>query len=197
VMEAWCSMSPEAQSLKVFICYSGEHTAFVAAVVAHLKRHMDEIFFAPEHTHEEGSFQERIEDAINQASDIIIFQGKRAPEPGTPWKPDPDSNRSHGQKYETDKVKRMRQQGGGPRPHSAYLEMDGRDELVVSCRKEGGIAPETEVFVACLDAGEAERCARQLIERTFGKQWVSWDDLPTDSHLFDYEKDIIEFYAYL
>lgn len=173
-------MNPHHQEVmpaKAFLCHSSKDSVFVTEVAKHLERNLEGIYYYEEYQRSDQSFVTTINNALRDCNVMVVFVGNSPPS-----------------KYQLDEV------------HSAYgLQQEGTTEnrhlFVVMLPGQNEIPPQLTMLrnyprikVKEPTCGEAYRVAKEIVNDHLRRSWHSHDDLPLNPHLFDYEKDIIEYF---
>ncbi len=160
-------------ALKAFICHTSADSEFVVEVAKHIERNLDGIFYYEEYQRCDESFVITMNRALDECNVMIIFVGKRL---------------SSYQKDEISTAYRIHQKN--PR-HFFLVLLDNQDDLPPEINILGAYP---QIRVPRLNNAEAYEVAKKIVNDYLNLPWHSDDDLPLNPHLFDYEKDVIEYF---
>lgn len=185
--------------MKAFLCHSSADSEIVVRVGAYLKRHLDSVFMY-EDNQRSGTFTDRIDHALHECDVMVIF------------------HRGSVTRYQKMEIDAVKVEIGNetkhwkifivPLPNETLKRPDLPEELMTLAAQmqiwpdvlgreqcySPGIVTEGAQATNHLPSGYAALVAKAIVG---GLQipWHSDDDLPANPHLFDYEKDIIDFYT--
>ena len=180
--------SPHAT--RAFLCHSGHYSEFVTTVAAHLKHHLAHVFYFEDFQRGDRPFQDQINEELKCCDVFVLFVGRTV----TRW-----------QHRETAAFLPLLRRKGRQRTMITVRLLDGRHhpyEFPPRLRRLHRlpvIEPASRADVAVhphLDGhygNYATWVAAQIVHK-LKLPWRSAIDLPLDPHLFDYEKDIIQFF---
>lgn len=161
------------QQLKAFICHTSADSKFVVEVAKYLERNLDGIFYYEEYQRCNESYVTTMNQALNDCNVMIIFIGKTL---------------SSYQKDEFSTAYRLHQKN----PRNFFLVLlDGQDDLPPELNI---VSTYPQIKVPQLSSAEAYEVAKLIINDYLKRPWHSDEDLPLNPHLFDYEKDVIEYF---
>jgi 6-phosphofructokinase 1 len=166
--------------MKAFLSHSSEDAEFVIEVAKYLRRHLDGVFYFQDFQRGSHPWQETVGRALRESDLMILFLGKRESQHVAEEVHEfleLVQTRNEGSKNRLLQVVRLPGTHDGELP-SGLFQIRGYPTLEVS-----GWGPDIALDVA-----------RQIILK-LGLQWYSDDGLPTNPHLFDYEKDIIKYFV--
>lgn len=165
-------MSPN-EMLKAFICHSSADSEFVVEVAKHIERNLDGIFYYEDYQQSDKSFVATMNQALEDCNVMIIFLGEKL------------------STYQRDEIS------------TAYRihQKRNRNFFVVLLNGQEELPPEINVLgnypvlkVDKLNSASAYDVAKKIVNDFLKRPWQSDDDLPLNPHLFDYEKDVIEYF---
>jgi 6-phosphofructokinase 1 len=162
----------EHDMMKAFLCHAGEDAEFVIEVAKHLKHSLDTVYYYEAHQRSNQSFIQTINEALEDCQVMVVFVG----ETFTNW-----------QGAEVDAVFEP-----NPDRHFFTILLKGQDRLPTRLKMLQR-HPRARVDQDKPVEEEAYRIARWIVHM-LERSWRSDDDLPLNPHLFDYEKDTIEFF---
>jgi 6-phosphofructokinase 1 len=166
-------------SLKAFVSHSSRDSEYVLQVCAYLKRHME--VFAYEEHQRAGAFQRQIDGTLDAADAVLVFISQHA-EQSEFVKEEVETARA----WKNDKTKLHLQivpiilddsQGAMLKSLASLMRVDVH---------KNKLSP-----AACAMAIVGDLRARDGSRLV----WNATDDLPTNPHLFSYEKDILRYFA--
>ena len=159
--------------LKAFICHSSTDSEFVVEVAKHIERNLDGIFYYEDYQQSNESFVMTMNKALDECNVMIIFLGKRL---------------SAYQRDEISTAYRMHQ-----KQHRNFFAvlLNGQEDLPPELNVLGNYPV---IRVDKLNSASAYDVAKKIVNDYLKRPWRSDDDLPLNPHLFDYEKDVIEYF---
>jgi 6-phosphofructokinase 1 len=169
---------------KIFLCHASRHSEVVVQVGAYLKRHVDQVFMYEEHQRVE-SFIDTINRKLTECNVMVIFH---------------DGAVTEFQKLE---INRVTEDLGRHLKHWGVIivpipGLDSSRPADPEALNQFGTMP--QIWPKSNDPRDWPRpraypvwVAREIVT-SLRVPWRSIDDLPANPHLFDYEKDIIDFY---
>lgn len=164
---------PPTELQKAFICHSSTDSEFVVEVAKHIERNLDGVFYYEDYQQSDESFVMTMNKALDECNVMIIFLGKRL------------------SSYQRDEIS------------TAYRihQKQHRNFFIVLLADQEDLPPEINVLgnypiikVDKLNSTSAYDVAKKIVNDFLKRPWRSDDDLPLNPHLFDYEKDIIEYF---
>ena len=195
---------PAEKELKVFLCHSSADSDFVVQVGAYLKRNVEHVFMYEEHQHTEP-FGETLARELGACDVMVVFVGETFGHLG--WQKTEISRvvEDLNNKRKAWKVFIV------PVPGEARHFLKSSPEVLNLLPMQPVICPDERQLAELArpdpQNGRDEAnppglpqpfyaawVARQIVSR-LERPWRSVDDLPANPHLFDYEKDIIDFYV--
>jgi 6-phosphofructokinase 1 len=168
-------------TLKAFASHSSHDSEYVLQVSAFLKRHMT--VFAYEEHQRAGSFQRQIDSEMEAADAFVVFVGRTV-------------ESSHFLLEEIETARAWRK--------SRKTSLQFIPVVLNAEAADTGTARSLASLNAIVAYTYGERippaaCAKKIVERLVWESrplvWNAQDDLPTNPHLFSYEKDIIHFFT--
>lgn len=161
-------------SLQAFLCHSSADAGFVTRVAGQLSRHLEVFCFEAHHRAE--PFTETVNEALGAADAWIVFWGQRSPA-------------SPHQRQEIGAI--TARKAREPQRRVVIVALDG--SAAAQDLPKGQFALLDGLpFIAATQMSPAA-CARAIVLE-LGLVWKP-HGLPSNPHLFSYEKNIIEFFA--
>ncbi len=160
-----------------FLCHSSKESDFVIKVAGYLKRNFESVFYYEEGQMPNRPFWEIINDAISKCEVFIgFFKGKPTP-------------------YQLKEVKLARRKLKSGKKRSFLICLIERDELPGILRKTeyGRLGGYPHIKVKNQGPSEAKRLAKEIMMQL--RTPFIYDGLPSNPHLFSYEKDIINHFV--
>jgi 6-phosphofructokinase 1 len=164
---------PTQEPLKAFICHSSADSKFVVEVAKYIERNLDGIYYYEEYQRCDESYVTTMNRALDECNVMIVFIGKKL---------------SSYQRDEFSTAYRLHQR----KPRSFFLVLlDGQEDLPSEINIVGAYP---QIKVPELTRAAAYEVAKQIVNDYLKRPWHSDDDLPLNPHLFDYEKDVIDYF---
>jgi 6-phosphofructokinase 1 len=162
-------------TLRAFVSHSSHDSEYVLQVCALLNRHMTA--FAYEEHQRAGSFVDTINSRLADAKVFVIFFGETF-------------ETSRWVQFEANAAIAMANQGDSLKIIPVMLHRAAAGHPIFkSLAAHSCVAAATATGVI-----PAYACAKQIVT-LLSLNWNAEDDLPTNPHLFSYEKDIIRFFS--
>ena len=168
-------ISEICKPVKTFLCHSSVDSAFVIEVAKHLERNLEGVYFYEEYQRSNESFISTINRELEECETMVIFVGA--------------AKMSNYQIDEVNAAYTIHQK----RPRNFFIVLlPGQDEIPPDLNM---VRAYSLIKATATTSGEAYRVAKEIVHDYLKRSWYSDDDLPLNPHLFDYEKDIIEYFV--
>jgi 6-phosphofructokinase 1 len=161
--------------MKTFLCHSSNDSTFVIEFAKYLKPNLKHVFLYEKFQKSDKSFVQTINQELSSYEVFILFLGETI---------------SEFQIAEADIATKILLQGTDMKKHIFVIRMPNVETLPQEFAMLGRY-PIIPVFNT--SAEEAFRIAKKIIKK-LEKPWLSNHRLPSNPHLFSYEKDIIKYY---
>lgn len=166
--------------MKAFLCHNSKDSDFVIEVARYLKCNLDGgVFYFEDYQRANEAFQDTINRELDECDVIIIFVG----ESFSDW-----------QVYEANSAANHRKMGDRSKHFFIVPLLDSKGDECTYPVHLGKLEGFPRIKLRGMDSQSAFKVASEIVTR-LGLQWRSADDLPLNSHLFSYEKDIIDFFS--
>jgi 6-phosphofructokinase 1 len=177
---ALCTARKVAADLGVyraFLCHSSKDAEFVIEVAKHLTRNLRGLFCYEEHKRADAPFQKTLGRALEQCNVMVVFAGATVPVPD----------------YQ------LRELASAMELQSDFVVVLVPPQDVLPSDMNMLKGDDAERANAWTDPKamrqEAARIARAIGRHLQLQPWLSVDGLPANMHMFDYEKDIINYFV--
>lgn len=162
---------------KAFLCHSSKDSSFVIEVAKHLERNLDGIYYYEEYQRSNESYIQTINRELRESNIMIIFVGA--------------SQLSKFQMAEINTACSLSLEEENENRHFFVVLLPGQEEVPQELTI---LRTYQRIKVKALKSSDAYQVAKEIVHDHLKRSWNSDDDLPLNPHLFDYEKDIIEYF---
>lgn len=167
--------------MNAFLCHSSKDSEIVIEVAKYLTNYL-RVFYFEEHQRSNESFVKTIDRELGRYDVFIAFLGEQI----SKWM-ELEINTALN-------ITMSSQKKGTPtrdQKHIFVVLLPGQEDVSINFL---GSYPRISMSTAEESHMAAYGVAKQIIEK-LGLEWFSDDDLPNNPHLFDYEKDITNYYV--